>query len=236
MVSRRFDLDDCEMLAQAISRHLSIKNIRAKVVITDNYRTMISVFRKKDTYTFRLHRMFIDAPLQIIEAISTYSMNQDPAATKLIRKFVAENDGIVKPKPPPRQLRLRGKPKGRWHNLQSIFDDLNHRYFERKIQASIVWGSRSTRKRCRKSIKLGSYTIEEKLIRMHPVLDSQDIPRYFVEWVIYHEMLHEIHEIPIVNGRRIYHTRAFRRDEAKFDQYAKASLWERSNIGRLLGR
>ena len=71
---------------------------------------------------------------------------------------------------------------------------------------------------------------------MHPVLDADDVPRHYLAWVVYHEMLHEIHDMPIVEGRRVYHTRAFRQAEAKFEQYPEAVLWERTNLHKLLNR
>jgi hypothetical protein len=78
--------------------------------------------------------------------------------------------------------------------------------------------------------------VEEALIRIHPVLDAADVPRFFVEWIVYHEMLHEIHDMPVVDGRRVYHTREFREAESRFEHYADAVLWERSNVHRLLDR
>ena len=104
------------------------------------------------------------------------------------------------------------------------------------IEARITWGPRAKRKPGRTSIKLGSYTVEDELIRVHPVLDAADVPRYYLAWVVYHEMQHEIHDMPVVDGRRVYHTRAFRQAEAKFEEYAEAVLWERKNLQKLLDR
>ncbi|HEY0137776.1 MAG TPA: hypothetical protein VGB85_27010, partial [Nannocystis sp.] len=88
----------------------------------------------------------------------------------------------------------------------------------------------------RESIKLGSYSVEEELIRIHPVMDAADVPHFFIAWIIYHEMLHEVHDMPIVDGRRVYHTPEFRRAEARFEHYAEAVLWERTQVHKLLDR
>jgi predicted SprT family Zn-dependent metalloprotease len=81
---------------------------------------------------------------------------------------------------------------------------------------------------------MGSYSVEDKLIRIHPALDRSFVPRYFIESVVYHEMLHHIHPIPVKGGRRQFHTAEFKEQEKRFHQYQKAKRWERANIDRLL--
>lgn len=207
---------------------------RARVVITDNLRTMMSIKRGHGVYTFRLHHMFVDAPPAILRAAAAYAERQDRAASELLREFIDQNDDAIRQHRSARACTF--DVEGRHHHLQQIFDDLNRDYFGGAIQARITWGPRARRKRGRASIKLGSYTVEDELIRVHPVLDAEDVPRYYLAWVIYHEMLHEIHDMPVVDGRRVYHTRAFRQAEAKFEHYAEAVLWERTNLHRLLDR
>ena len=68
------------------------------------------------------------------------------------------------------------------------------------------------------------------------MLDASDVPQFFLEWIVYHEMLHEIHDMPVVDGRRIYHTPEFRRAEAQFEHYAESVLWERTYLHKLLER
>ncbi|PRQ09700.1 SprT-like domain-containing protein [Enhygromyxa salina] len=207
---------------------------RARVVITDNLRTMMSVKRGHGVYTFRLHHMFVDAPPLLLRAVVAYAEQQDPEASEQLRNFIDANEDVIRQRGGPRPFTV--DVEGRYHNLQTIFDTLNADYFGGAIKARITWGPRTNRKRGRASIKLGSYTVEDELIRVHPVLDAADVPRHYLAWVVYHEMLHEVHDMPIVDGRRVYHTRAFRQAEAKFDQYAEAVLWERQNLDKLLNR
>ena len=77
---------------------------------------------------------------------------------------------------------------------------------------------------------------ECRLIRIHPVLDAEDVPRFFVASVVHHEMLHEVHGPALVDGRREDHPPAFMRDERKFEHYNDAMLWERLNAHLLLER
>jgi hypothetical protein len=57
------------------------------------------------------------------------------------------------------------------------------------------------------------------------------VPEFLVEFVLYHEMLHMKHRPKLSNGRRVYHTAAFRADERRFDYYdaAMAELEKLSN-------
>ena len=204
------------------------------MVITDNLRTMMSIKRGHGVYTFRLHHMFVDAPPTILRAAAAYAERQDREASDRLREFIDQNDDAIRQRRAPRSCTI--DVEGRQHHLQQIFDELNLEYFGGAIRARITWGPRGRRKPGRASIKLGSYTVEDELIRVHPVLDAEDVPRYYLAWVIYHEMLHEIHDMPVVDGRRVYHTRAFRQAEAKFEYYAEAVLWERTNLHKLLDR
>ena len=123
---------------------------------------------------------------------------------------------------------------GDTHDLRVIYDDLNHRYFDDKITAAITWGPRCGRPRRRNSIKMGSYSVEDRVIRIHRSLDRAFVPRYFVEWIVFHEMLHQVHDIKVKNGRREFHSKAFMADEARFERYDEARAWERTHLDALL--
>ncbi len=211
-----------------------LRNGKARVVLTDNVYSMVTIKRGDGVSTFRVHHMFADAPARVVRALANYADTQSRDASSLLREYIDANDDRVRRRDSPRPITV--DVEGRHHNLQEIFDALNARYFEGAIGARITWGPRSKRKRSRDSIKLGSYTVEDELIRIHPVLDAGDVPGFFVEWIVYHEMLHEVHDMPIVDGRRVYHTPEFRRAEAQFERYAEAVMWERTHLAKLLER
>lgn len=225
-----------DALRQWLQRRLSayLKSGRARIIFTDNVHTMLSVKRGQGVYTLRMHRMFAAAPPAVLRAVVRYAQSQDREAGVLLRRYIDGHEHLIRDAERPRAQQL--DTQGAHFNLQELFDDLNARYFAGAIEAKITWGPRARRKPGRESIKLGSYSIEERLIRVHPVLDAVDVPRFFVEWIIYHEMLHEVHDMPIVDGRRVYHTPEFRRAEALFDRYAEAVLWERTQVHKLLDR
>ena len=86
----------------------------------------------------------------------------------------------------------------------------------------------------RRSIKLGSYCSRERLIRVHPVLDAGFVPRFFVEYIVYHELLHHMLPPIVRGGRRQLHDRRFKEHERAFPGYARALAWEREHLDRLL--
>jgi hypothetical protein len=118
--------------------------------------------------------------------------------------------------------------------LRAIADDLARRHFGGEVEVRITWGKRVQPKRRQRSLQLGTYLPEERLIRIHPTLDKPWVPSFFVEAVVFHEMLH--HDMPAVvqNGRRHYHTRAFRTRERSFEYHSAAQQWQEENLWRLL--
>lgn len=207
---------------------------RPRVVFTDNLNTMLSIKRGQGVWTLRMHRMFAAAPPVVLRAVAQYAQSQDRSSATLLRRYIDHHEHLIRPSVEPRAQPI--DVQGAHHNLKAIFDELNAEYFGGTIGARITWGPRTRRRAGRESIKLGSYSVEEQLIRIHPVLDAADVPRFFIAWIIYHEMLHEVHDMPIVDGRRVYHTPEFRRAEARFEHYAESVLWERTQVHKLLDR
>ncbi len=223
-------------LARRIRAHLERGKVR--VTLTDNRYTMISVRRPPRghgprTYDVRLHCMFADADPVITRALARYIADNDRDASRVLGDFIDANQDVVRGRArrAPTQVILTA---GDHHDLREIFDELNARYFGGTIDAAITWGARPGKPRRRHSIKMGSYSVEERLIRLHRSLDRAFVPRFFVAWIVFHEMLHQVHDIKVKNGRREFHSRAFLADEARFEHYLEARAWERANLDALL--
>ena len=201
--------------------------------LTNNHYSMISVRRKQDGYWLRLHHMFVGAGPRVVRALARYLVHNDRRASALLGEYIEEHQSIIRKQVrPPRQVRMR--TAGRHHDLQAIFDRLNADRFEGKLEARITWGPVSERKRRRRSIKMGSFAVEDRIIRIHPVLDHATVPEYFVSWIVFHEMLHGKHEVLRKDGRRRFHTKEFLAEERTFADYDRACAWEKANLDRLL--
>jgi hypothetical protein len=200
----------------------------------------------------RIHRSFAIAPEPVLRAVAAFlwSSKGSPSAR---RALVAIREHFHHHRPDPRTLPPAGQaktrhlslcPVGGVLDLRQIAGDLNQRYFDGRLhRVRITWGkatgeSSQPASRCRRatttSLQLGSYSYEDRLIRIHRVLDRADVPRYVVESVVYHELLHA--DLPPVtrNGRRYFHTPEFRRRERHFRQFERADCWVRDNLHQLL--
>jgi len=203
-----------------------------EVELTDNAWTMVSYRRVQGRLRFRLHHMFAGAHDPVMRALAGFTGRNRRAHGRAIDEYVRENRQLIRPVAPRPEAPLA--PRGRIHDLAAIYAALNAREFDGVVHARIGWGRRSAGGR-RRSIKMGVYFHDQKIIRIHPALDDARVPRYFVEMVVFHEMLHQIHP-PAVDaaGRRIVHGPAFRSAERRFPGYARARAWEKAHLHLLL--
>ena len=199
--------------------------------ITDNRHSIITHRIQKGRLHARVHHMFLEAPALVADALVRYVTRGDRDASAILGDYIDENGfRLVR--------RRRNAPlmsKGKHHDLLAIYETLNTRYFGDGINALITWGKRSTTKsKSRKTIKLGSYSGVERLVRVHPALDRRWVPHYFVSYIVYHEMLH--HLIPGSRGlgRVNLHPPEFKEREKQFRHFQRALDWEKRHIGRLL--
>lgn len=134
-----------------------------------------------------------------------------------------------------RQFDFPELSQGRVFNLRAIFDKLNAVYFRNRLRAySIVWGRRR-KGRPRDQIVFGTIQEEDRMIRIHPLLDRRFIPTWFVEYVIYHEMCHAVvRDLYDSSGRRIVHHEKFFARERQFRWFRRAKNWEQENLARFL--
>ncbi len=194
------------------------------LTLTDNSTSMLSIATKGNSVSVRMHWMFLDAPDGVINEIVGFIKTRK-GRTPLISKFIRENHTCLKKREQNyRQLSIH--VQGRFYNLREIFDDLNNEYFKGRITASISWGKGNARRSVSKRT-LGSYYAHTGNIRINPVLDKRNVPRYFIKYVVYHEMLHSALKEERKNSRRPLHTSEFRKKERLFKSYEKAVSWER---------
>jgi predicted metal-dependent hydrolase len=203
-----------------------------RLQLTENRCNIVSVWRGRESYRVRAHRMFSIAEPRIVRALARYAVHNDARAAALISQFIELHRDLIH-KAPRRSHRRSLRTRGRVHDLNDVFERLNRRYFAGKHDARITWGPA---RRCvaQQSVKVGSFSVEDRLIRIHPVLDQELVPAYFLEWIVFHEMLHGKHAIRRVGGKRCFHPPEFSQEERQFPHYGRARLWEKANLERLL--
>lgn len=120
---------------------------------------------------------------------------------------------------------------GNTYDLEQIFTRINRDYFRDKtIKPELTWSARKTYRR------LGHYDPTHHTIVISKSLDDPSVPDYVVDYLVFHEMLHIHHPVQNRNGRRYFHTSAFKQDERKFRFFEKADMWIEENIGMLKKR
>ena len=182
----------------------------------------------------RLHHMFLDAPGVVQEALVRYVVEGERVSSQVVGKYIEDNGYRIRASRP---VSMPLVTQGATHDLYTIFHAVNDKYFGGAVDALITWGRRRPRavvKKPRRSIKLGSYSATERLIRVHPALDRSWVPRYFVSYIVYHEMLHHVLPSSQGNGRRMLHPPLFLARERLFRDFDRALAWERAHISRLL--
>jgi len=108
-------------------------------------------------------------------------------------------------------------PEGRYYNLEEVFDTLNLRFFGGLLgRPDLTWSEHHARR------LLGHYDAAHNTIVVSRVFDRPSSPRYAIEYLLYHEMLHLKHPVKMRGLRRCVHSREFKAEEALFPQLAEA--------------
>lgn len=108
-------------------------------------------------------------------------------------------------------------PEGRFYNLDEVFESLNFRFFGGLLgRPELTWSEHHAKR------SLGHYDAAHNTIVVSRVFDRPSSPRYAIEYLLYHEMLHLKHPVRMRGLRRCVHSREFKAEEAQFPQLAEA--------------
>jgi hypothetical protein len=202
------------------------------LVITDNRRRMVTTRFRQERREIRLHHMFLEPPAPVIDAVVRLSRGEadDGEPRRMLQTYIRANRESIRFRPDDDEL----KPKGEHFDLDRLLKRARGLLDEPDLdEIAITWGRDG---RGSKTIRFGSFDFDQRLIRVHPALDESWVPRFFVEFIIYHELLHAV--CPPEgqrNGRRI-HTDEFQRLEREFPRYEEAMEWESEHLERFLNR
>jgi predicted metal-dependent hydrolase len=119
-----------------------------------------------------------------------------------------------------RQIRGRKRidsARGRAYDLEAIFDELNLRFFH-----GLLARPRMTWSRVHARNRLGHYDPAHNAIVVSRVFDDVRVPRYAVEYIVYHEMLHLKHPVKLRGSRRCVHSGEFQAEERMFPRLEEA--------------
>ena len=219
----------------ALGRTLtSMTNTRVSLRVNHNTHSLVTVAAPKrsgEPWKFNLHAMFLEADENILRALVAWGKNDDESG-RVVRRFIDAHMHLVRPT----RSRMAGvvlRPRGNTHDLNALLQSVNEEFFGGGRAVYITWGqdgrrSSPARRSRSRHIRFGSYDEHAKVIRIHPALDRAEVPEFFIRFVIYHEMLHDLldMETDATTGRRSIHPSEFREMERLFPQYHEAIAFE----------
>jgi predicted metal-dependent hydrolase len=176
----------------------------------------------------RLSDLLEGAPDGVLRAIAhillakMYRKPIDRGQAARYRKYVASHE-IVRKVHLVRQMRgskRLGPAKGHFYDLDTIFEDLNRRFFHELLgRPRMSWSQLRTRR------ILGHYDPAHNAIIISRIFDHFAVPRYAVEYIVYHEMLHLKHPVKLRGSLRCVHSAEFQAEEKLFPHLAEANAF-----------
>jgi len=183
---------------------------------------------REDVIHVRISDLLEGSPESVIEAIAhillakIYRRPIQPLHSTRYRRYVSSHDMTAKAHLL-RQARGRkhiSSARGFMYDLDQIFEDLNQRFFYGLLaRPQMTW----SRVRARNS--LAHYDPAHNAIVVSRVFDHPQVPRYAVEYIVYHEMLHLKHPVKLRGSRRCVHGPEFQAEEKLFPQLEEARLF-----------
>lgn len=168
------------------------------------------------------------APESIFHAIAhiliakLYRKPIDAGHAMRYRRFTS-SDSVSRQTELIRQTRGRKRitgPQGDYYDLDEIFETLNTRFFFGLLgRPQMTWSTQTARR------LLGHYDPAHNTIMISKIFDHKRVPRYAVEYLVFHEMLHLKHPVKVKGGRRCIHSREFQADEKGFPQLEEAKAF-----------
>ena len=169
----------------------------------------------------RLSDLLEGAPDPVLKAIAhillakMYRRPIDREAAARYRKYVSSHH-VSRKAHLVRQMRGRKRldsAQGRTYDLEALFEDLNQRFFHGLMaRPQMTW----SRDHARNS--LGHYDPAHNAIVVSRIFDHPRVPRFAVEYIVYHEMLHLKHPVRLRGSRRCVHSADFQAEEKLFPQ------------------
>jgi predicted metal-dependent hydrolase len=176
----------------------------------------------------RLSDLLEGAPDPVLQAIAhillakMYRKPIERAYATRYRRYISGQD-IAKKAHLVRQMRGRKRiesAQGRTYNLETIFEDLNQRFFYGLLaRPRMTWSRDHARNR------LGHYDPAHNAIVVSRVFDHPRVPCFAVEYIVYHEMLHLKHPVKLRGSRRCVHSLEFQAEEKLFPHLDQAKAF-----------
>jgi hypothetical protein len=115
--------------------------------------------------------------------------------------------------------------RGILYDLSEVFDAVNKAFFEGGLSSYVRWGRHPLRSF--QSTRSDANGATYNLITIASMYNRPDTPRYAIEAIMYHEMLHIACPPRIAGGRNVIHGPEFKRSERLFPRREEWIAWEK---------
>ncbi len=174
----------------------------------------------------RLQRVFLRAPGDVLSSLARWIGSCRGRCPKGVREFVASHTEDN----PRKRLPVRVRTRGRHHDLAEIMAEVNRDYFRGQLTLLATWGRAVRTGRRVSQRQLGSFSRSRNLVTISRVLDQEEVPRFFVAFVVFHEMLHAVQP----EGTARDHGSEFTVVERMHPDYGRAARWQAHNLALLM--
>jgi hypothetical protein len=177
------------------------------------------------TISVQITDLLEGAPAPVTEALAhillskLYRKGIAPHHQRLYRLYLNRRDmrGRIESARRARGRKTHRGPRGMVHNLETVFEDLNARYFGGMMsRPQLGWSHVRSRTR------LGHFDPSHNTIMISRIFDDVRVPLVALEYVMFHEMLHLRYPVDHSGARRCIHTPEFKAHERQFPHYKEA--------------
>jgi len=180
---------------------------------------LYKIREKNKTIEIVAQESFLHAPDQVLIALLDTAL-QPPSGSRaqIIREYASGKqyqtirESLEYLSVPPGSFSA-----GKHHDLEKSFERVDQHFFSGKLKKPhLVWNNRMTRR------KFGHYQEDTNTVMVSISLDHPRVPEYVLDYVMYHELLHQKLGACLKNSRRYTHTPDFKRKELAYPQIAEA--------------
>jgi hypothetical protein len=125
------------------------------------------------------------------------------------------------------------RTEGRIYDLLEVFNKLNTAYFNSRIVSYIRWNKSTWRSY--QTFYVDKQGKRNSLISIAQTYNRSDVPRFAIEGIVFHEMLH-IAIPPYKRGHQnVIHGAEFKRAERQFQFFKEWRRWEKEHLKSISG-
>ena len=176
----------------------------------------------------RVSDLLEGAPETVIKAIAHILLSKiyrkpiQPLHATRYRRYISSHDMTAKAHLV-RQVRGRKRiesARGKIYDLDEVFEELNRQFFHGLLaRPQMTWSRLHARN------SLAHYDPAHNAIVVSRVFDHPRAPRYAIEYIVYHEMLHLKYPVKLRGSRRCVHGPEFQAEEKLFPRLDEAKLF-----------